>query len=138
MTTIAELIAKHNELQDFIDAEEIEFDKRMKPYRDGVEFILGHIQVELLKQIQNPEKPWVDTPRASISVKGVGTAYLTTLMSVKVDNPEDFRKLCMTDWSYADLRCRKEPVKEYLIANNGLQPSGVVVNFVTKCHIRRT
>jgi hypothetical protein len=138
MTQISDLIKKHNELQEYIDEETKAFDERMKPYIDGVATILGHMQGVLLKEIQDPGKPWVDTPKASISVKGVGTAYLSTFMSVKVDNQSEFRKLCIENWDFADLRCRKEPVKDWLIAHDGELPSGVNVQFVTKCHIRRT
>jgi hypothetical protein len=138
MTQITDLIKKHNELQEYIDEETKAFDERMKPYIDGVETILGHMQGVLLKEIQDPGKPWVDTPKASIAVKGVGTAYLSTFMSVKVDNQTEFRKLCAENWDFADLRCRKEPVKDWLIARDGELPPGVNVQFVTKCHIRRT
>lgn len=134
MTQIADLINKYNELQDYIKSEE----ERMKPYHEGCEAILAHMQTVLLKEIQDSGKPWLDTPKASIAIKGVGTAYLSTFMSVKVDNPEEFKKLCLERWEFADLRCRKEPVKDYLTTEDGEFPPGVNVQFLTKCHIRKT
>ena len=137
MPTIGELIEKHNELLEYVEAEQAAFDEKIKPYKDAIEAIKVHTGAELMKQVQNIP-PWVDTPKANVSIQGVGTAYLQTTLSAKVDNPADFKALCLADWSFADLRCRKDPVREWLIKHNGEKPPGVAVEFITKCNIRRS
>lgn len=126
--TIGDLIAKHNEIKTYAEAEQTDFDARMKPYRDAMEAINGAILAELQRQgVQNFKTD-------------AGTAYQQTTMSVKVDNRADFLQFVTEKdrWDFLDARCLKDPVKEWLDKNDGVVPPGVKVDFFTKCNIRRS
>lgn len=125
MATIGELIEKHNEYLTFLEAEEAKFNEETNIYRVAIEVIKQAILSELVAQgVQNFKTEH-------------GTAYQSTILSAKVDNPADFKALCLRDWSFADLRVRKESVKLWLDEHNGEKPPGVAVEFITKCNIRR-
>ncbi len=135
--TNADLIAKHNELEDLLAAEMKAYKEWAAPYQQAMEVIQGELRTRLLAETKPNPTPWLETSKASFATEN-GTAYLTTVMSVKVDNPEAFRQLVTQDWSFADLRCRKEPVDEWLGKHNGQPPPGVAIAFNTKCNIRRS
>lgn len=140
--TISDLIVKALELKDFVSAEEKEVDARLKPYKDGI----VAIEQEILRQLQEQGVQNFKTE--------FGTAYQASQLSVKVDNPGDFRQFVVggdifnefgdfvetaaPHWEFADLRCLKEPVKDWLDQNHGVTPPGVRVEQFVKCNIRRS
>ena len=126
--TIGELIAKHNELLTYVEAEQAKFDEQMKPVQDGIGAIKGAILAEL--QAQGVQNFKTDD----------GTAYQSTTMNVKVDNRADFLQFVQngSKWDMVQVGVLKEPVKDWLDTHDGVPPPGVKVDFFTKCNIRRS
>lgn len=127
--TIGDMIAKHNELKDFVEKADETYATHMKPYKDGMRAIETTIGVMLQQQnMQN------------FSAEGAGTAYLKHGLSVKVDNRVDFLKFVVEQqqWNFLDAGVLKDPVKDWLDKNNGVPPPGIKVEPFVKCQIRRT
>lgn len=124
--TIGEMIAKHNEIKAFIEAEEAVYNERMKPYRDALVALTTTCGVELQRQgLQNS------------NVEGVGTAYLQHGDSVTVDNKDDFVKFVLDDHlEFLDARVLKDPARDWLNKHQAVPPGVKIVPFV-KCIIRR-
>lgn len=129
--TIAELIAKHNELLSYLEVEQAKVDETLKPYREAVEAIRAELGAMLTAQgMQNFKLD---------DGENKGTAYLQETMNVKIDNPNEFMAFVQQGHGeFLDIGVLKKPVKEWLGANNGTPPPGTSVSFFTKCLIRRS
>ena len=126
--TIGDLVARHNELLAYVEAEQAEYDTRMKPYTEAINVIKGTCLAILQEQGQQNAKT------------ENGTAYQVTTMGVKVDNRGEFLKFIIDQqqWDMLQAGALKEPVKDWLDKNNGVPPPGVKTEFFTKCNIRRS
>lgn len=126
--TIGELVAKHNDLLAFIEGENAAFEQKMKPYNDGIFAIKAACLATLQAQGQQNAKT------------EDGTAYQSTTLSIKVDNPDDFLNFVVTQkrWDMMRPEAVKAQVQDFLDKNNGTPPPGVKTEFFTKCNIRRT
>lgn len=129
--TIGDLVAKHNELKAYIEAEDEAYKERMKPYKDGINAILATCGVILQAQAGPDGK--------SNFSSDAGTAYLQHGLSVKVDNRADFLNFVreVDGWDYVDLGVLKDPVRAYLDKHNA-PPPGIKTEAFVKCLIRRT
>lgn len=127
--TLGELVAKANEITDFIKAEDDAHDAALKPYKDGLTLIKGMVLGMLQASGQQNAK-----------IEGEGTAYQQTTSSVKVDNREAFLDFIAAEgkWEMLQVGVLKEPVEAYVEANNGTPPPGVKLEYFTKCNIRRS
>ena len=129
MPTPAELIKKFTELEDVVDAEQKAFDAWAKPYREAMETIRNAVHEEIRRLgVKN------------FPVEEVGTAYLSTTLSAKVDNRDAFLQFVTTNnrWNFLDARVLKEPVKDWLETGAVEPPPGIKIEYFTKCHIRRS
>lgn len=124
--TFDELVQKHNELLSYVTDEDAEHDARMKPYRDGI----NTIKATILTMLQEQKLQNVKTEH--------GTPYQHTSMSVKVDNRSDFLSFLAAQdkWDMLDARALKDPVQDWLDKHDGVPPSGIKVEYFTKCNIR--
>jgi len=127
--TLGDLIDKYKELETYVEAEDAAYGAAMKPYKDAINLIKSAVLAELQRTGQQNAK----------SENG-GTAYQQTSMSVKVDNREQFLDFISQQgrWDMLDAGALKEPVKDWLDKNNGVEPPGLKVSYFTKCNIRRS
>lgn len=125
--TIGDLVAKHNELKAYVEAEEEAHKAALKPYKDGINAILVTCGVMLQEQGQQNAKT------------EAGTAYLQHGLSVKVDNRADFLNFVTSNnaWDFLDAGILKDPVRDYLDKNQK-PPPGIKTEAFVKCLIRRT
>jgi hypothetical protein len=128
MTTIGELIDKYKELEDFVEAEDKVYGEKMKPYRDAI----NTIKQAALGELQR-------TGQQNAKSENGGTAYQQTILSVKVDKPDEFIKFIVEQarWDMLSPGALKEPVREYLEQTKA-PPPGLLTEFITKCNIRRS
>jgi hypothetical protein len=126
--TIGDLVARHNELLAYVEAEQAEYDTRMKPYTEAIVLLKGACLTILQEQGQQNAKT------------ENGTAYQVTTMGVKVDNRNEFLKFIVDQqqWDMLQAGALKEPVKDWLDKHDGVKPPGVAIEFFTKCNIRRS
>lgn len=129
--TIGDLVAKHNELKAYVEAEEEAFKAALKPYKDGINAILATCGAILQAQMGPDGK-------ANFS-SDAGTAYLQHGLSVKVDNRADFLNFVTSTnaWDFLDAGVLKDPVRDYLDKNHA-PPPGIKTEAFVKCLIRRT
>ena len=124
--TIGDLVAKHNEIKGYIEAEDEAHKERMKPYREGLNAILATCGVMLQEQGQQNAKT------------EAGTAYLNHGLSVKVDNRETFLQFVADGHlDFLDAGVLKDPVRDWLDKHQA-DPPGVKTEAFVKCLIRRT
>lgn len=128
MPTIGELIDKYKELETYVEAEDEAYNKRMKPFKDGINTIKQAALAELQRTGQQNAK----------SENG-GTAYQQTILSVKVDKPDVFIQFVRDNdrWDMLSPGALKEPVREFL-DKTSTPPPGLLTEFITKCNIRRS
>lgn len=126
LPTIGDMIAKHNELKAYVEAEDKVYDERMKPFKDAMRTLVNTCGA--LLQEQNAQNFKSDD----------GTAYLQHGLSVKVDNRADFLKFVVdqNEWRFLDAGVLKDPVREYLDKNSA-DPPGIKTEAFIKCIIRR-
>lgn len=124
--TIGAMIDRYKEIEAYVDAEQADHDKRIKPYLDAMKLInaqvLGHLQANGMQNYKTEEG---------------NCAYQQTIMSAKVDNRAEFLQFAAEHVDFLQAGVMKEPVKDYLDKNNGTPPPGVKVEFITKCNIRK-
>ena len=97
--TIGDLVAKHNEILAFLEAEDEKHAAATRPYRDAINVIKGACLASLQEQGQQNAKT------------EAGTAYQQTSMSVKVDNRDEFLKFVADNHlDFLDAGALKEPV----------------------------
>ena len=127
--TLGELVAKANDITDYIKAEDDAHDAKMKPYKDGLVAIKGMVLGMLQASGQQNAK-----------IEGEGTAYQQTTSSLKVDNRNAFLEFVATQgkWDMLQVGVLKDPVEAYIEANNGTPPPGIKLEYFTKCNIRRS
>ena len=125
--SVGDLIAKHNELKSYIEAEEEAHKAALKPYKDGLAQIMAACGVILQEQgLQN------------FKAEGFGTAYLQHGLSVKVDNREVFLQFVQEGHlDFLDAGVLKDPVRDW-IDKTSAPPPGVKAEPFVKCLIRRT
>lgn len=125
--TIADLIAKKQELQAYLDAEQEKFDAVMKPYKEAIRAIQGACCVALLEQgLQNFKSD-------------SGTAYLKHSDGLKVDNKQAFLQFVRAKdrFDMLDIGLLVDPVRAYRDANNDVLPDGISSTPSVTCIIRR-
>ena len=126
--TVGALIAKHGELKMAIAEIQDRFDAELKPYMDA----MGTINQALLVELQNQGLQNFKCDD--------GTAYLSSIMGVKVADREQFLGFLIENraWDMLDAGALKKPVRDWLDENNGTPPPGITVEFTTKCNVRRS
>lgn len=127
--TASDLIAKHNELNDYIEAQQKALDEVLKPYKDGVK----SIETMLLDMMQQQGVQ-------NFKTEEHGTAYQRTTRSITVDNRESFLNFIAAEntWDMLKVAALKEPVETWLEKNNGVLPEGLKSEQFTKVVIRRS
>lgn len=100
---IGDAIAKYKEIEAFIEGEKEKFDEAMKPWIGALQVIENSIRKELLDQNLNSFK------------SEYGTAYLSRVLSVTVDDPQKFLEFVKQgNWDFLVARPRKEPVQKWM------------------------
>lgn len=128
MPTPAEIIHKFIQLRDTLESKTKDFEESVKPYKDGMN-LLENMMQEILN------KDGADNIKTEF-----GTAYRTTIMSVKmadraafidyVSNTED------DPFAYFTNAVSKEKIKDY-IDHHGTPPAGIDVTTIQKTNFRR-
>lgn len=127
--TPADLIKKYIELRDWLERDTKAVEERQKPYRDAMATIEGAIQKHLLdNNLDNVKSEF-------------GTAYRTSLMSVKLADRQAFinyvTQLDGDPFSYFTNAVSKEKIKEH-IETHGSPPSGIDITTIQKVGFRRS
>lgn len=127
--TIGEMIAKHNEIKAYVEAEDAAHTERLKPYKAAMNALVTACGVQLQTQMGSDGK-------ANFACDD-GTAYLQHGLSVKVDNREAFLDFVANDhWDFLDAGALKDPVRDWIAANHA-SPPGIKAEPFVKCIIRR-
>lgn len=126
--TPAQLIQQFIRLRDHVEARTRAFEEELKPYQDGMKAIEGMVQ-----QYLN------DAGADNIKTE-FGTAYKSTLMSVKLADRNAFEGFIVErpdGLSFFTNTVSKEKIKEYIDAA-GNAPPGVDITYITKVNFRRS
>lgn len=135
----AELIARHNALDDHVKAQSKAFSEYLKPTKTEMELIESRLQEMLLALNQNQP----DTKkRASLSTDA-GTAYLSTIVTPKLSDKTAFLDWVLEDWDHRGAMLQigapqKDALTEYTDANGGALPPAVETSSFTRINIRRS
>ena len=127
--TIGDMIAHHQLLKAYVEQEKVKFSEAIKPYTNAIETIEATVQAELTRQGLKNFK------------SDDGTAYLSTTLSVKVDNRDKFLQfVTQGHWEFLDARALKAPVQEWIEQNPAAAPSeiGLITQPVITCNIRKS
>ena len=131
------MIAKFKEIEGYVEARTEQFDEEMKPYKVAMETIEAGIKKQLLDHKLTSFK------------SDYGTAYLSHVLSVKVDNSEKFLEFVKQgNWDFLDARPRKEPVKKWMDEHSAeiegdfrlMTPTstiGLNTTWIANCNIRK-
>lgn len=131
MTTIAEMIERHNELKAYLEKSAANYAEHVKPYSEA----MGVIEQAILAML-NKEFPDLNGP-ASFKCEA-GTAYRSNVLSVSVTDKKGFIDFVLDGHlEFLDARALKEPVKEWRETQHA-DPPGVTSTPAIKCNIRRT
>lgn len=126
--TPAAIIKKYIELRDWIEADTKAVDERQKPYRDGMN-LLENMMQEILN------KDGADNIKTEF-----GTAYRTTLMSVRMADRQAFIDYVSNTeddpFAYFTNAVSKEKIKEF-IDQHGSPPAGIDITTIQKTNFRR-
>ena len=134
---IGDAIEKFKEIEAYVEAETEKFNATMKPWKEAMAVIENAVRQELLDQNLNSFK------------SDAGTAYLSRVLSVKVDNSEKFLEFVKQgNWDFLDARVRKEPVKKWMDEHSAeiegdfrLMTStstiGLTAVWIVNCNIRK-
>ena len=135
----ADLIARHNALDDHCKAQGKKFTEYLKPFKDEMGVIENRLQEMLLalnSQNQDSKK------KASLSCDA-GTAYLSTIVTPKVTDKEKYLDFILEDWDNRGGMLQisapqKDALTEYKDANDGRLPPFVEESSFTRVNIRRS
>lgn len=128
-----QLIEKYLELRSTLELEQGVFDARMKPLRDGMELIENVFLARFNERKSDNSK-----------VKGVGTAYRSNVMSVKIVDRDKFMQCCFDNWTtfgsdMLQISATKGEVSNFIKNDpNKAPPPGLDVSYKTNINIRRT
>jgi hypothetical protein len=128
--TDADLIAENHKTDDLIKAALAKFNEWKKPHADRVK----EIEDELFKRLSE---------RGADSTKTeAGTAYISNLASVKVENPAALFDWIADHWDEygADisLSIGIKAVRQFMDANNGQLPPGISLSKYSRLNINRS
>jgi len=143
--TAEQLIAEHNQIEDWLKGETKRFNKFMAPHKARLEEIGNK-----LLALSNEQK-W-----ESIRTDA-GTAYRSTLMNSSIDAEKPYSNkdgvivfgreavldFCLENWSdYGSdmlmVQAQKDAIKRYMEEHSGEPPPGIKVGFFTRINIRRS
>ncbi len=130
--TVADLIKSWRDTDDFVKAETKRFGEHMKPYRERLEAIEREVHKFL-----------IDTGTEKVSKKGLGTAYISEVMNLKVDNPETTLDFALDNYDtigadYIKVSPKIESVRAYMAEHDGQLPPGLSATYFRHVNIRRT
>lgn len=123
--TYDDLVLKHNEILEYITAEDAAHEEAMKPYREGFKAIL----TELCTRLQTDKLKNVKTEH--------GLAHLHTTTSVKVDNRDTFLQFVLKHnrFDMLDVRAVRKVAAEWIEANK-TEPPGIKSDRFVTCRIK--
>lgn len=108
-----------------------EIEKRHKDELKPLKEALDKLNTQIIDLIQQ-------TGGNSVNIKGVGTAYLITDVSVSIADPGEFKRHVIGSeaWDLIDWRANKTAVNDFLTEQHGLPPG---INYSTriKAGVRR-
>ena len=138
MPTAAELAGQYIKLRDWIKREQVEFDARLRPYKEGMAAIEGAAQ-QLLNE-QDGQSIKTDQ----------GTIYRTTVMYPRIADAGLFHAFIAEKIRYAEsdeqvqeafafftAAVAKPAVQEYMETNGKSPPPGVDVTFAHNTNFRK-
>lgn len=126
--TIEKRITQYIALRDKIKKEQEAFDLTLKPMKD----ILVKLNNDLLARL-------LEMGGDSVSVRGVGTAYVTTKTSASIADGDEFRRFVIgaEQWELLDWKANAPKCVEYAEANEGNLPPGVNLKSVKVVGVRQ-
>lgn len=122
-----QIVDSYIQMRDYIEAAEKAHKDQLAPYREALVRFEGEAQRRMIE-------------RGAVAINTeVGTAYQTTLMSVKTaDKPTFLQWVKDNDLLLSvDVRPTKDCVREFMELNNRATPPGVDVVWVNKVNFRR-
>ena len=132
-----ELIGEHRRIADHVTAQTKAFQEYCKPYREREDWI----ERQLFIRLAELNKGGPEGKRASISTEH-GTAYLSTIVTPKVVNKEQWLDWVLEDWdNRGGLLAIGNPVKEAFneyVDEHKAPPPHVETSSFTRVNIRRS
>ena len=134
--TPVELIEEYHKIGDYVKAEAKRFDEFMAPWRMRQDHIEKTLHAKLL------ELGGGEGEKARISTDA-GTAYLSTIVTPKIVDRDQYLKFCFDNWSTignALLQLsapHKDTFKEFVEQSQGQVPPGTTVSSFTRVNINR-
>ena len=124
--SIGQLIERHTELKNFVEAEQEKFDAEMKPFKEAMKTIANTVLGELNAQgVQNFKSE-------------EGTAFKRTTFKAKVADRDRFLPfVAQGNWEFVSNSIPLEPVEEFY-QKHGSFPPGIDVEQTVSCVIRRS
>ena len=148
--TAEELITEFLSLKDWMAAEAKRFNEHMSPYKARSEAIENEL-LAMLNALGGDGKAMLSSD--------AGTAYKSTIMDVSISPegigycPRDSNEqktgrealldFALDNWDEIGnelllFKAQKDAVKKYMEEHDGLPPPGLVINYFTRCNIRRS
>jgi len=127
----ADLIAENFKLEDLIKAAQIKFEDWAKPHKTR------------LKEIEDTLFARLAERKSDSTKTDYGTAYISTLMSTKIEAREPLIDFMMDQWEawgsdMMQVGVTKDAVKRYMEDNNGQLPPGISISHFSRLNIRRS
>lgn len=129
--TADSLVAEHVRLDDWVKAETKRFGDYLKPHKERLQEIEDQLQAFMLQHK-------VDSVRADS-----GTAYISTIMNVKVEDREKYLDFVNQEWdAYGNemllASVQKEAIRQYMQDHAGAPPPGVAIGWFQRVNVRRS
>ena len=125
-----QLIAKNHELEDSLKAAQKKLDEWAKPHKEQ----LAEIKAMLFARLN---ERGADSTRTDS-----GTAYISTIMSTKIEDREKLFDFLADNWdefgSDASLNLKVDAVKTFMETNNGQVPPGMSISHFQRLNINRS
>lgn len=125
-----DLIAEHIKIDDFLKSETKRFEEHLRPAKERLKAIEQQLHEYLLQQ-------------KGQSIKGDhGTAYLSRILTVKVENREALLDFINDNWDEIGnelllINAQKDAVKRWM-EEHDQPPPGVTTDYFVRCNIRRS
>lgn len=109
------LLEKYFEVEAFVDKETADFNKRMKPWKDGMETIRTEIKRRLVER------------KATQTKTSIGIAFTRSLLQIKVIDRVVFLKYCLANWKtfgadMINIKAYVDPVRKQIEENDTASP----------------
>lgn len=126
-----DLVAEHIKIDDWVKAETKRFTEFLRPHKERMQEIENQLQAFMLQHKLD------SLPLDS------GTAYISTIMNLKVEDREKFLDFVNLEWdTYGNemllANAQKDGCKQYMQDHAGAPPPGVTIGWFQRVNVRRT